>query len=477
MIPMNDFIPPIESESTGIQSQPFNQQAEEAVLGAVLINPDVFIDLAQILQPEYFYIIRNGWIWQAYVSLNIRQEPIDLLTVSEELERHNQLIEAGGQPYLVSLVNQTPTSVNAEAYSKIVEDNFIRRRLLAAANEMAKMAFNSEKSVENILDASEKSIFGLSERRARREVVPIQSIISEYYDRVSESAKQKDEMLGLPTGLIDIDNLLGCMQNSDLIIVAGRPGSGKTGFLLTVANNVALKTKKHVAFFSMEMSNEQLLQRLLAQVTGINTQRLRSGKILETEWDLFTEGIEILNNAVIFLDETPSLTPMQLRTKCRQLHLEHRLDLVVIDYIQLMVGDARTENRVQEVSYISRNLKALAKELKIPVLAAAQLSRASEMRDQQQKRKDEPREYRLSDLRESGSLEQDADVVMFIDRDIKKDSISRLIVAKHRNGPTNESGIEVVFRSDLTKFDNALTRVEQTMLQQERAPKTERQRV
>ena len=276
---MSDFIPPIESESASVQSQPYNQQAEEAVLGAVLINPDIYVELAQILQPEHFYIIRNGWIWQAYGNLNNRQTPIDLLTVAEELEKHDQLIEAGGQPYLVSLVNQTPTSVNAEAYAKIVEDNFIRRRLLSAANEMAKMAFNQEKPVDGILDSAEKSIFGLSERRTRREVMPIQTIISDYYDRVSESSKQKDEILGLPTGLIDIDNLLGCMQNSDLIIVAGRPGSGKTGFLLTVANNVALKTKKHVAFFSMEMSNEQLLQRLLAQVTGINTQRLRSGKI------------------------------------------------------------------------------------------------------------------------------------------------------------------------------------------------------
>jgi replicative DNA helicase len=220
------------------------------------------------------------------------------------------------------------------------------------------------------------------------------------------------------------------------------------------------------------MSNEQLLQRLLAQVTGINTQRLRSGKIEANEWEQFTEGIEILNNIVIFLDDTPSLTPIQLRTKCRRLDLEHKLDLVVIDYLQLMVGDSRTENRVQEVSYISRNLKALAKELKVPVLAAAQLSRASEMRDQnQQKRRDEPKEYRLSDLRESGSLEQDADVVMFIDRDPKKEGISRLIVAKHRNGPTNETGIEVVFRSDLTKFDNALTRIEQTTLERERAPR------
>jgi replicative DNA helicase len=420
---MSDFTPPTNSE-TSFQTQPFNQQAEEAVLGAVLINPESFAEMAQILQSEHFYVIRNGWIWQAFTNLYNRQSPIDLLTVAEELEKHDQLIEVGGQPYLISLVNQTPTSVNAEAYAKIVEENFIRRRMLQAANDMAKMAFNQEKPVDGILDSAEKSIFGLSERRIRHDVVPIQEIISDYYNRVSEASQQKDEIFGIPTDLMDLDKLLGGMQNSDLIIVAGRPGSGKTGFLLTVANNVALKKKKHVAFFSMEMSNEQLLQRLLAQVTGINTQRLRSGKIKDDEWDQFTEGIEILNNVVVFLDDTPSLTPIQLRTKCRRLDLEHKLDLVVIDYIQLMVGDARTENRVQEVSYISRNLKALAKELKVPVLAAAQLSRASEMRDQQQqKRKDEPKEYRLSDLRESGSLEQDADVVMFIDRDQKKEGI------------------------------------------------------
>jgi replicative DNA helicase len=468
---MSDFTPPNNSE-TNFQTQPFNQQAEEAVLGAVLIDPESYAELTQILHPEYFYVIRNGWIWQAYSNLYNRQSPIDLLTVSEELEKHDQLNEAGGQPYLISLVNQTPTSVNSEAYAKIVEDNFIRRRMLQAANDLARMAFNQEKQVDGILDSAEKSIFGLSERRIRHDVVPIQEVISDYYNRVSEASLQQDEIYGIPTDLIDLDKLLGGMQNSDLIIVAGRPGSGKTGFLLTVANNVALKKKKHVAFFSMEMSNEQLLQRLLAQVTGINTQRLRSGKIEANEWEQFTEGIEILNNIVIFLDDTPSLTPIQLRTKCRRLDLEHKLDLVVIDYLQLMVGDSRTENRVQEVSYISRNLKALAKELKVPVLAAAQLSRASEMRDQnQQKRRDEPKEYRLSDLRESGSLEQDADVVMFIDRDPKKEGISRLIVAKHRNGPTNETGIEVVFRSDLTKFDNALTRIEQTTLERERAPR------
>jgi replicative DNA helicase len=442
------------------------------VLGAVLIDPESYAELTQILQPEHFYVIRNGWIWQAFFNLYNRKSPIDLLTVSEELEKHDQLNDAGGQPYLISLVNQTPTSVNSEAYARIVEENFIRRRILQAANDLAKMAFNQEKQVDGILDSAEKSIFGLSERRIRHDVVPIQRIISDYYNRVSEASQQQDEIYGLPTDLTDLDKLLGGMQNSDLIIVAGRPGSGKTGFLLTVANNVALKTKKHVAFFSMEMSNEQLLQRLLAQVTGINTQRLRSGKIEANEWEQFTEGIEILNNVVIFLDDTPSLTPIQLRTKCRRLDMEHKLDLVVIDYIQLMVGDARTENRVQEVSYISRNLKALAKELKVPVLAAAQLSRASEMRDQnQQKRKDEPKEYRLSDLRESGSLEQDADVVMFIDHDPKKEGISRLIVAKHRNGPTNETGIEVVFRSDLTKFDNALTRIDQSALERERAPR------
>ena len=454
---MSDYTSANDSGAPGTPSHPFNQQAEEAVLGAVLINPDMYTDLTQIVQPDYFYIIRNGWIWQAFARLYDRNSPIDLLTVAEDLERQKQLAEIGGQAYLLSLINQTPTSLNAEAYARIVEENFVRRRMLNAANEMARMAFDQQQSVNAILDAAEKNVFGLSERRITRDVQRIQTVISDLYDRVSEASDQTDKYAGLPTGLKDLDLILNGMQNSDLLIVAGRPGSGKTGFLITIAHNATLTHKKHIAFFSMEMSNDQLLQRLLAQVTGINSQTLRSGKIDPNEWDKLMEGMEILNNTVIFMDDTPSLTPIQLRNKCRRLHLEHKLDLVLIDYIQLMVGDARTENRVQEVSYISRNLKALAKELKVPVLAAAQLSRASEMRDQfQRRKKEEVTEYRLSDLRESGSLEQDADVVMFLDRDKLRSNISHLIVAKHRNGPiTTEEGIELVFLSELTKFGDA----------------------
>jgi len=304
------------------------------------------------------------------------------------------------------------------------------------------------------MDEAEKAIFGVGERRLRRDVEPIQQVLSEYYDRIDQLSQRTDEIYGVPTGLIDIDRLLGGLQKSDLLIIAGRPGSGKTGFLLSVAKNAAQKHKKHVAIFSLEMSNEQLVQRLIAQETGIDTQRLRTGKLNDDEWPIFTHAIEVLSDTHIYLDDTPAITPLQLRTKCRRLALEYELDLVIVDYIQLMSGDVRTDNRVQEVSYISRNLKVLARELNVPVLAAAQLSRAVEQRADKRPV--------LSDLRESGSLEQDADIVMFIHRPdmLEKDSprqnVAEIIVAKHRNGPTHP-GIELVFLSNLARFENAAT--------------------
>ncbi len=352
------------------------------------------------------------------------------------------------------LVNQTPSSINADAYARIVEETSVRRRMLAAANEMAKLAYQQEKPVDSIIDSAEKSVFNLSERRIRRDLQPIQSVLSDYYDRVSKLYQHSDEIYGVPTGLIDLDRLLGGMQKSDLLIVAGRPASGKTGFLLTVAKNAAQKHHKHVALFSLEMSNEQLVQRLIAQETGINTQSLRSGQLKEDDWGLFTQAVEVLGDTKIYLDDTPALTPLQMRTKCRHLHLEYHIDLILVDYIQLMASDTRTENRVQEVSYISRNLKTLARELNVPVLAAAQLSRAVEQRADKRPM--------LSDLRESGSLEQDADIVMFIHRadalvkESERQNIAELIVAKHRNGPTH-SGIEMVFINDIARFENART--------------------
>ena len=442
-----------DTENETIQSQPHNRQAEEAVLGSVLINPESYYDVAQILEADYFYIIRNRWIWEVFTILHENRSPIDILTVSEELENRSQLEEIGGQSYLMMLVNQTPSSLNAEAYAKIVEETSVRRRMLASANEMAKLAYQQDRQIENIIDAAEKSVFNLSERRIRRDLESIQTVVSQYYDRVSQLSQRSEEIFGVPTGLSDLDKVLGGLQKSDLLIIAGRPASGKTGFLLTIAKNAALKHKKHVALFSLEMSNEQLVQRMIAQETGINSQDLRSGKIKEDQWDVFTKAIEVLGDSKIYLDDTPALTPIQMRTKCRRLHLEHHIDLVLVDYIQLMSSESRTDNRVQEVSYISRNLKTLARELNVPVLAAAQLSRAVEQRSDKRPM--------LSDLRESGSLEQDADIVMFIHKkdelanENEKAQLIELIIAKHRNGPTRD--IDMIFIKDLAQFYNAAT--------------------
>lgn len=437
-----------EPEAQNFQAQPHDRQAEEAVLGSVLINPDSYYDVAQILQADFFYIIRNRWIWDVFHHLHENRIPIDILTTSKELENRGQMEEVGGQAYLLMLVNQTPSSLNAAAYANIVEETSVRRRMLASANEMAKLAYQPEKSVENIIDSAEKAVFGLSERRIRRDLQSMKTVVDHYYDNISQRYQRDEEIFGVPTGLPTLDTLLGGLQKSDLLIVAGRPGSGKTGFLLTVAKHAAMKHKKHVAMFSLEMSNEQLVQRMIAQETGISTDNLRTAKFKGDEWDLFTHAVGVLEDVPIFLDDTPALTPIQMRTKCRRLHLEHRIDLILVDYIQLMSGDSRNENRVQEVSYISRNLKTLARELNVPVLAAAQLSRAVEQRTD--------KTPVLSDLRESGSLEQDADIVMFIH---KKDQIPDkfsptsmvdLMVAKHRNGPTKD--LQLVFVKNVTQF-------------------------
>jgi replicative DNA helicase len=433
---------------------PHNREAEEAVVGAVLINPEVYYDLAQFLQPDDFYIVRHRWIWEAFQRLHERRVPVDFLTVSEELEKANQLAEIGGPAYLTALINQVPTSLHAEAYGRMVEDAAIRRRLLTAANQVATLAYKESEVIENVMEAAEKSIFSVSERRLKKDLQPISTVLSDYYDRIDELARRPEEIFGVPTGFIDLDRMLTGMGKSDLLIIAGRPGQGKSGFLLSVAKNAALLHKKHVAIFSLEMSNEQVVQRLLAQETGIDSQRLRNGKLREEEWPLLTHAIEVLGDTHIYLDDTPAITPLALRTKCRRLHMEFGLDLVILDYIQLMGGDTRTENRVQEVSYISRNLKILARELNVPVLAAAQLSRAVEQRTDKRPV--------LSDLRESGSLEQDADVVMFIyrpdqyEKDTAKQNIAEIIVAKHRNGPTGS--VELVFLNHLAKFVDAATR-------------------
>ena len=454
-------------QEDGRQAQPVphNREAEEAVLGSVLVNTEVYYDVAHFLSAEDFFLHRNRSIWEAFTSLQEQRLPIDILTVSEELERQGRLQDAGGPAYLTTLISNVPSSVHAEAYGRMVEEAATRRRLLEAANQIARLAFQSDALLEDIVNDSEKAVFGVSERRLTHQLQPLKQVLSEYYDRIDYLARHRDETVGVPTGFIDLDRLLGGMQPSDLLIIAGRPGQGKSGFCISAAKNAAQLHKKHVAVFSLEMSNEQLVQRLLAQETGIDSQRLRLGDVRDDQWPLFTQAVSVLGEAPIYLDDTPAITPLQLRTKCRRLHMELGLDLIVVDYLQLMTGDSRIDNRVQEVSYISRNLKALARELNVPVLAAAQLSRAVEQRADKRPV--------LSDLRESGSLEQDADLVMFIYRpdqyetDTLKQNIAEIMVAKHRNGPVGS--VELVFRKTLAKFENAATRREAAPLSAEPA--------
>jgi replicative DNA helicase len=453
---MTTPLPPEDSGPSASSTSviPHNREAEEAVVGAVLINPESYYDLAQFLQPDDFYIVRHRWIWEAFTRLHEKRIPLDFLTVSEELESAGQLAEIGGPAYLTALLNQVPTSLHAEAYGRMVEAASIRRRMLTAANQIATLAYNEGEAIENVMEEAEKSVFNVSERRLKKDLLPISAVLSDYYDRIDELARRPEDIFGVPTGFIDLDRMLTGMQPSDLLIIAGRPGQGKSGFLLSAAKNAALLHKKHVAIFSLEMSNEQVVQRLLAQETGIDSQRLRNGKLTEEEWPLLTHAIEVLGDTHIYLDDTPAITPLALRTKCRRLHMEFGLDLVILDYLQLMGGDTRTDNRVQEVSYITRNLKVLARELNVPVLAAAQLSRAVEQRTDKRPV--------LSDLRESGSLEQDADVVLFIyrpdqyEKDTVKQNVAEIIIAKHRNGPTGS--VELVFLSHLAKFVDAATR-------------------
>jgi replicative DNA helicase len=451
---MDEILPPVSNEQS-IDSAPYQREAEEAVIGSILIDPESYYDVAQFLREDDFYIHRNRWIWQAFVRLYERRQSIDMLTVTDELDQMGKLADVGGSAYLTALVGNTPTALHAQAYGRIIEEKAIRRRMLEAANDVARLAYKTEVSLDDVLDGAERAIFGVSERRLTRDLQTIQQALSNYYDRIDNLSRRPDQFFGVPTGFIDLDKLLMGLQPSDLIIIAGRPGMGKTAFMLSAAKNAAQIHKKHVAVFSLEMSNEQLVQRLISQETGIDSQRLRTGKLNDDEWPRFTHAIEVLSDTRIFLDDTPALTPLQMRTKCRRLHSEFQLDLVVVDYLQLMSSGTRVENRVQEVSYISRNLKILARELNVPVLAAAQLSRAVEQRAD--------KDPQLSDLRESGSLEQDADIVIFLHRpemyekDTLKQNIAQIKIAKHRNGPTGM--VELVFRSQLAKFENAATRV------------------
>lgn len=378
---------------------PQNIEAEQSVLGSLLIDRDAIIKIAPFLRAEDFYRESHGLIYQAILDLQERREPADFVTLCDELERRDQLEKVGGPAYLTALINAVPTSVHVEYYAHIVERTSLLRRLISAASQIAALAYEEAEDVDEVIDRAESILFGVSERRITRELVPIKKILEEYYDRIDYLAKHRGGLIGIPTGFSQLDKLLGGLQRSDLIIIAGRPAMGKTSLALSIAHNAAKKFGQRVAIFSLEMSNEQVVQRLISAETGIDSQRLRLGHIYEEEWDRFSQATGLLSEAPIFVDDTPAISVLEMRTKARRLCAEHGLDLLIVDYLQLVRGDLRAENRVQEISFISRSLKSLARELNIPLIAVSQLSRAVESR--QDKRPI------LSDLRESGCLTGD----------------------------------------------------------------------
>lgn len=430
---------------------PHSAEAEEAVLGSLLIDTDALFDVAAFLKPDAFYQTRNRWVYEAILTLSDRREPIDLITLTEELRRQEQLEGVGGEGYIIGLLNAVPTSINALSYGRVVEAASVRRKLIQAASDIADLAFKEAEDVNIAVDRAEQILFSISEERTTRDLVPIKQLASNYLERIQELHARGDDVIGIPTGFVDLDRLLGGLNKSDLVIIAARPGMGKTSLQMSFALTAARRYGKRVALFNLEMSGEQLVQRMIAAETRIDSQRLRRGDLQEHEWPIFLEAIGRLSETRIFIDDTPSISPTQMRTKCRRLYAEQGLDLVMIDYLQLMQAEFSTNNRVQEISEISRALKSLARELDVPVVAAAQLSRAVEQR--QDKRP------LLSDLRDSGSIEQDADIVMFIYRDeyynpdsTERPNIAEINIAKHRNGPTGT--IDLYWHGQLATFRN-----------------------
>ncbi len=427
---------------------PYDIGAEEAVLGSLLLDRDAIIKIAPFLRPEDFYREAHGWIYGAVLELYGRREPGDPVTLSSELERNGRLDKVGGYSYLVSLVNRTPTAVHIEYYAHIVERAAVLRRLISAGGEIAALGYSEEQETALVLDKAEQILYSVAQRTSTKDFASIEQVLNEYYDRIESIQHSPGSIVGVPTGFHDLDEVTGGLQPSDLIIMAARPGVGKTSLSLGIAHNAAAKGKR-VGVFSLEMSREQLVQRLLAVETGVDSQQLRLGYLTDEDWHSVSDAIGRLAQMPVYIDDSAGQTVHEVRSKSRRLEAEVGVDLLIIDYLQLMQGTARRDgNRVQEVSEISRGLKMLARELNIPIVACAQLSRAVESRTNHVPI--------LSDLRESGSLEQDADIVMFIHREemynpeTEKKGIAEVHIAKHRNGPL--ATIPLRFFSRTTKF-------------------------
>ena len=437
------------SETTG-RLIPQNLEAEKSVLGAILIDESVISDIVTVVKPRDFYESKHQAIFDAMLKLFEKSSPIDLLTLTDQLKKNKDLTKIGGSAYLAELTNYVPTASHAEAYAKMVAQAATRRRLIKASSSITDLAYEEGTTVDELLGKAEKEIFSVSDSNSVGDLVSLEDILTESFDRIEALHKNQGALRGVSTGYRDLDNMTAGFQRSDLLILAARPAMGKTTFVTNLAYNVATIAKQPVLFFSLEMSKEQLVDRMLADASGVDSWKIRTGNLNDEDFSKLSEAMGEMAEAPIMIDDTPGLSILEMRTKARRAAHNRELGLIIVDYLQLMQASTRSNdgNRVQEVSEISRGLKLIARELNVPVVALSQLSRTVENRN--------PKIPQLADLRESGSIEQDADIVMFIYREAyyepetERQNITDLIIAKHRNGPVGK--VELYFHPESLRF-------------------------
>lgn len=428
---------------------PQNLDAEMSLLGAILIDEERLADVTEIITTKDFYDKRHTIIYEAMVRLFEHHKPVDLLTLTDELQKKDELTTVGGTQYLSELTNYVPTAAHADAYADMVSQKAIRRRLIRASTEISELGFDEEQDIQDLLGRAEQELFAVSDQSLKQDLTSIETILTESFDRMEELHRNKGALRGIKTGYRDLDNMTAGLQRSDLIILAARPAMGKTTLVTNLAYNVATVNKQAVLFFSLEMSKEQLVDRMLADASGVDAWNIRTGNLSDEDFSKLSEAMGEMAEAPIFIDDKPGLSVLEMRTKARRAAHEHPLGLIIVDYLQLMQGSGKNDgNRVQEVSEISRGLKLIAREMNVPVIALSQLSRSVESRT--------PQVPQLADLRESGSIEQDADIVMFIYREAyynpetERENITDLIIAKHRNGPVGK--VELYFHPERLRF-------------------------
>ena len=435
---------------------PQNIEAEASLLGAVLIDSDAIVKIADVVAVTDFYDERHGQIYQAIKNLYDQHKPIDILTITDELRSSKQLDNVGGAAYITELTNFVPTAAHVEQYAELVAQKALRRKLIKASQDIVNLGYDEGKGLQDLIESAEARLFEVSQRHVKQDVVSLENILTDSFDRLDELHKEKGTIRGIPTGFKDLDNILAGFQKSDLIIIAARPSMGKTALSLNLAHNVAVKAKAPVLLFSLEMSKEQLVDRMLSMESGVDAWAIRTGNLNDSDFEKIGHAMGTLSEAQIYIDDTPGITISDLRTKARREAHKNNIGLIIVDYLQLMSGSRSMSdgNRVQEISEISRGLKGIARELNVPIIALSQLSRSVESRS--------PQIPQLADLRESGSIEQDADVVAFIYREdyynpeTDRRNITDIFIKKHRNGPTG--AIELYFDKEKQRFRSIDTR-------------------